>query len=51
MRCVRQMNLSLETLSKGKKELEGLREIRSTSLSRVVTSIRQVHYYTLQSAV
>lgn len=45
------MNLSLETLSKGKKELEGLREIRSTSLSRVVTSIRQVCCYTLQSAV
>jgi hypothetical protein len=56
--CVRQMNLSLETLSKGKKELEGLREIRATSLSRVVTSIRQVRcniyklpsrpYHTLQ---
>jgi hypothetical protein len=56
--CIRQMNLSLETLSKGKKELEGLREIRATSLSRVVTSIRQVRrnihklpsrpYYTLQ---
>lgn len=42
VRCVRQMNLSLETLSKGKKELDGLREIRATSLSRVVTSIRQV---------
>lgn len=36
------MNLSIETLEKGKKELEELREIRATSLARVVTSIRQV---------
>ena len=36
------MNLSIETLAKGKKELEELREIRATSLARVVTSIRQV---------
>ena len=38
------MNLSIETLAKGKKELEELREIRATSLARVVTSIRQVSH-------
>ena len=38
------MNLSIETLAKGKKELEELREIRATSLARVVTSIRQVSF-------
>jgi hypothetical protein len=35
------MNLSMETLSKGREELEGLREIRTSSLGRVVTSIRK----------
>ena len=34
------MNLSIETLSKGREELERLKEIRTTSLSRVITSIR-----------
>ena len=38
------MNLSIETLAKGRKELEELREIRATSLARVVTSIRQVSH-------
>lgn len=35
------MNLSMETLSKGREELEGLKEIRTSSLGRVVTSIRK----------
>ena len=34
------MNLSLDTLSKGRDELKRLQEIRSTSLSRVIGSIR-----------
>jgi hypothetical protein len=34
------MNLSMETLEKGREELQRLREIRTTSLGRVITSIR-----------
>lgn len=34
------MNLSLETLNKGKNELERLHEVRQTSLKRVISSIR-----------
>ena len=34
------MNLSMETLAKGRDELERLREIRATSLEKVVGSIR-----------
>ena len=34
------MNLSMETLEKGRKELERLHQVRAESLGRVVTSIR-----------
>jgi len=34
------MNLSMETLLKGREELQRLKEIRTTSLGRVITSIR-----------
>lgn len=34
------MNLSLETINKGKEEVQRLQDIRATSLSRVINSIR-----------